>query len=93
MPLAEFTFWEAIGAMFAFMFMAMFVVLFVFMFVDVFSRADLSGWAKAGWVLLLLVLPLLGSLIYIVTRSVADRHEAARAPAAPAVFPEGATQP
>jgi len=93
MPLAEFTFLNAVGAMFVFMFVAMFVVLFIFLFIDVFGRTDLSGWAKAGWVLLLLILPVLGSLIYIVARSAGERREAARSPASPNVFTEGATQP
>src|SRR2546430_1402808 len=37
MPLAEFTFLNAVGAMFVFMFVAMFVVLFIFLFIDVFG--------------------------------------------------------
>jgi hypothetical protein len=33
---------------------------------DVFRRDDLSGWGKAGWFLLLLILPLLGVLINVI---------------------------
>lgn len=29
---------------------------------------DLSGWAKAGWLVLLLVLPLIGLIAYVVVR-------------------------
>lgn len=36
---------------------------------DVFRRDDLSGWGKAGWFLLLLVLPLFGVLIYVIVNS------------------------
>ncbi len=36
--------------------------------VDVFRSRDLSGWGKAGWILLILVLPWLGVLIYLVAR-------------------------
>jgi len=32
---------------------------------DVFRR-DLSGWAKAGWIVFLIVLPFLGALVYVV---------------------------
>ena len=32
---------------------------------DIFSRQDLSGWGKAGWVLLVVVIPFLGVLIYL----------------------------
>lgn len=35
---------------------------------DIFRSRDLSGGAKAGWVLLILVLPWLGALIYLVAR-------------------------
>jgi hypothetical protein len=40
----------------------------VYTFVDNFRRSDHSGAAKAGWALLIIVLPLLGALIYILTR-------------------------
>ena len=78
MPLAEFTLGDAFLAILGLMFMLMFLSLFIFLFVDIFGRDDLSGWAKAGWVLLLFVLPLLGSLIYIVSKSMHDSHERVR---------------
>ena len=40
--------------------------LLISLFSDIFRRDDLSGWGKAGWVLFLIVLPLLGSLIYLI---------------------------
>jgi uncharacterized membrane protein YcjF (UPF0283 family) len=36
---------------------------------DVFSRHDVSGWGKAGWVVFIIVLPFLGVLIYLITNS------------------------
>jgi Phospholipase_D-nuclease N-terminal len=38
------------------------------MLTDVFRSDDLSGWAKAGWVLLIIVVPIVGVLIYLVAR-------------------------
>jgi hypothetical protein len=32
---------------------------------DIFRRHDISGWGKAGWVLLVVVIPFLGVLIYL----------------------------
>jgi ABC-type Fe3+ transport system permease subunit len=32
---------------------------------DIFRRHDISGWGKAVWVLLVIVIPLLGVLIYL----------------------------
>ena len=36
--------------------------------VDIFRSHDLSGWGKAGWVILIVILPLLGVLIYLIAR-------------------------
>lgn len=43
---------------------------------DLFSDHTLSGWAKAGWTVLLIVLPWLGALIYLIARgrSMAERQ-------------------
>jgi hypothetical protein len=42
---------------------------------DVFRRRDLSGWAKAAWVVFVIVLPFLGVLIYLISNheGMADR--------------------
>ena len=40
----------------------------IWAFIDDFRRPDLSGWAKAGWALLIIVLPLIGTLIYLIAR-------------------------
>lgn len=39
--------------------------LLISIFADIFRR-EMSGWGKAGWVILLIVLPLLGALIYLI---------------------------
>jgi hypothetical protein len=39
--------------------------LLVSVFIDIFA-SDLSGWAKAGWTIFVLALPLLGVLIYLI---------------------------
>ncbi|MGE5292721.1 MAG: SHOCT domain-containing protein [Micromonosporaceae bacterium] len=41
----------------------------VFMIVfDIFRSHDLGGWAKAGWLIFVLVLPLIGVLVYLIAR-------------------------
>jgi hypothetical protein len=42
--------------------------LMVSIFIDVFRSDDLSGWARAGWVLLVIVLPIIGILAYLIVR-------------------------
>ena len=54
--------------------------LFIFFHVgiDIFRSHDMGGWAKAGWFLLVVFLPLLGVLIYVLARgdSMRDRDVA-----------------
>jgi hypothetical protein len=42
---------------------------------DLFMRHDIGGWAKAGWIVLTLVFPLLGVFIYLISqgRSMSER--------------------
>ena len=50
----------------------LFVVLFwllIIVFGDLFRRHDISGWAKALWVIFLLVLPYLGVFAYLISQS------------------------
>jgi hypothetical protein len=42
--------------------------MFIGVFADLFRRTDLSGAAKAGWVVVIVVLPLVGILIYLIAR-------------------------
>ncbi|MFC1416673.1 SHOCT domain-containing protein [Streptacidiphilus cavernicola] len=35
---------------------------------DLFRSHDLSGWAKAGWIVLVILLPFLGVLLYVIIR-------------------------
>ena len=43
--------------------------LWVYALIDIVRRADIGGGAKSGWILLILVLPYIGSLIYLALRS------------------------
>ena len=42
--------------------------LMVMVFTDIFRSHDLRGWAKALWVLFVLVVPLIGILVYLIVR-------------------------
>jgi predicted PurR-regulated permease PerM len=43
-----------------------FIWIAVTVLVDLFRRRDVSGWAKAAWVVLVIVLPFLGVLAYLI---------------------------
>lgn len=47
---------------------ALFLVLWVRALLDLSRRADLSGSAKAGWAIIMLVLPFAGLLVYTMLR-------------------------
>lgn len=51
---------------FALLFIEIWLVVMVF--ADIFSSRDMSGWAKALWVVLVLLFPLLGVLAYLIVR-------------------------
>ena len=46
----------------------LFLVLWVRAVIDLFRRPDLSGAAKAGWAIGMLILPFIGLLIYLMLR-------------------------
>ncbi len=43
---------------------------------DIFFRHNLSGWAKAGWFALVIILPFVGTLIYLIARPKREPEEA-----------------
>jgi hypothetical protein len=61
-------FGDVLLTMVAFFFWVMAIWIFISIFGDIFRRDDLSGLAKAGWILLIFVVPFIGALIYIVAR-------------------------
>ena len=64
-PLAATTFVEILLLLFIFIPLTL---LWLFALIDIFARPDVSGWGKAGWILVILLIPWLGALIYIATR-------------------------
>ena len=63
-----------------FFLLVLWIWLLIMVFIDIFRSADLSGGAKALWVLFVIILPLLGVLIYLIARG-GKMHERAVAQA------------
>jgi hypothetical protein len=64
----EWSFGSVIWTMVVLFFWVMAIWIFIAIFADIFRRNDLSGWAKAGWIFLIFIVPFLGALIYIIAR-------------------------
>ena len=63
---ADYPFLDVLGTMLIFFAWVIWFWILIRVFADVFRRHDLSGWGKAGWVILTVFLPFLGVLIYLI---------------------------
>ncbi len=59
---------DFLWAIFVFYIWFMIILMFFQVFADIFRRENLSGWGKAGWILVLFFFPLVGILIYMIAR-------------------------
>ena len=64
--LAAYSFGDVMWTMFVFFAWIIFFWLLFIVFGDLFSRHDISGWAKAGWAVFVIILPFLGIFIYLI---------------------------
>lgn len=62
------SFWELVLLIVLFMALFTWVGILVTIVGDVMRDHELSGWGKAGWTLILLVIPWLGALVYMIVR-------------------------
>jgi len=63
---ADYPFLDLFWTMFIFFIWILWIMLVFRIFVDIFRRSDLSGWGKAGWIILVCVLPFLGVFVYLI---------------------------
>lgn len=62
------TFWDFIVWTFWFYLVVVCISIFIRVIIDVFRDPELNGWAKALWVLFLVVVPFLAAFIYLIAR-------------------------
>jgi Short C-terminal domain/Phospholipase_D-nuclease N-terminal len=62
---ADYPFLDLVWTMIIFFLWISWIWIMVMLLSDVFRRHDLSGWGKAAWTLLLVILPILGGLLYL----------------------------
>jgi hypothetical protein len=63
---SDYPFLDIVGTMFIFFAWVIWFWILIRVFADVFRRHDISGWGKAGWVILTIALPFIGVLIYLI---------------------------
>ena len=60
---------DAFWTMFMFFIWLLWIFLVVYVLMDIFRSRDISGWGKAGWIILVIFLPLIGILTYEIVHS------------------------
>lgn len=64
----DFSLLEVFFSMLYFFLFIAWIYLLIVIATDIFRSRDMSNWAKALWILLLVIIPILGSLIYLIAR-------------------------
>jgi len=72
-----FTFSNFLADVFSIFIFVLWFWLLITVFGDLFRRHDISGWAKAIWVIALIIIPYLGIFIYLISqhRGMAERQQ------------------
>ena len=68
MPLAEFGTGQVFLSMMYFFLFFIWIYLLIVVFSDIFRSHDLGGFAKAIWVLFVIIVPYLGVFVYLIAR-------------------------
>jgi hypothetical protein len=63
---ADYPFLDVFWSMIIFFVWVIWIWIVITVLIDVFRRHDIGGWAKAAWVVFVVVLPWLGVLIYLI---------------------------
>jgi Ca2+/H+ antiporter len=73
---ADYPFLDVLWSMLIFMAFVMWIWLAITCFMDIFRRRDTGGFAKALWVIFIIVIPYLGVLVYLIAnhRGMAERQ-------------------
>jgi Short C-terminal domain/Phospholipase_D-nuclease N-terminal len=66
---ADYPFMDVFWSMIIFFFWVIWIWIVITVLIDIFRRDDIGGWAKAAWVIFVVILPWLGVLIYLIVES------------------------
>jgi hypothetical protein len=73
---ADYPFMDVLWTMIIFFAWVVWIWMMVVLLGDVFRRTDIGGWAKAAWVMFMIVAPFLGALVYLIAQhdGIAERN-------------------
>ena len=80
---ADYPFMDVFWSMIIFFFWVVWIWIVVTVLIDIFRRDDIGGWAKAAWVIFVVILPWLGVLIYLIVEQRRDARAQREAGAGP----------
>jgi hypothetical protein len=81
LPLADITFGELLLVALEIFFFVVWIWILITILTDLFRDHETSGWAKALWVLFLVVIPFLTALVYLIVRGNGMRDRTIKAQA------------
>jgi hypothetical protein len=65
---ADYPFMDVLWTLLLFFLWIIWIWIVITVLIDVFRRRDIGGWAKAAWVIFVVILPWLGVLIYLIAQ-------------------------
>jgi general stress protein CsbA len=65
---ADYPFMDVLWTMIIFFAWVAWIWMLIVIFTDVFRRRDIGGWAKAAWIVFMIVLPFIGVLVYLIAQ-------------------------
>ena len=65
---ADYPFMDLLWTMLIFFFWVIWIWIVITVLVDIFRRRDIGGFAKAAWVIFVVILPWLGVLVYLISQ-------------------------
>lgn len=81
MPIADISFGEILLVALEIFFFVIWIWILITILTDLFRDHEISGWAKAAWVLFLVFIPFLTALIYLIARGEGMRDRTIKAQA------------
>ena len=78
MLIADYSLGDALLTVLEIFFLVVFFWILITIIGDLFRDHEMSGWGKAGWIIVLIFVPFLGALIYLIARGEGMRERAVK---------------